>query len=110
MVRLTVLYNLAPDVDEEEFLQWRLTDHQEENLSMEGVLRTDFARIDDTWPNDTETPYSYMTTADWPDWESFKKGFYAPEVQDDLKENLRIMGEWTFLVSEVLVNQEKEDA
>ena len=52
MVRLTVLYNLPEGADENAFLEWRLGEHQQENASMEGVIRTDFARIDEQWTPD----------------------------------------------------------
>lgn len=109
MIRLTVLYNLAPDTDEEEFLEWRLSDHQEANLAIPGVVRTDFARIDDSWPTDTEPRHRYMTTVDWPDRESFEEGFYDPEVQAELEENLALLSDPVFLISEILINQAKEE-
>lgn len=105
MIRLTVLYNLADDQDEEEFLQWRLTDHQEANASMPGVLHTDFGRIDDVWPAGAARPYRFMTTAEWPDRESFEKAFYAPEQQAALKENLKKLKDPVFLISEILIDE-----
>jgi hypothetical protein len=110
MIRLTVLYNLSSDVDEEEFLKWRLSEHQEANLAIPGVVRTDFARVDEAWPEGTQPPYRFMTTADWPDKESFEKGFYDPQVQADLQENLKKLSNPLFLISEVLINQEKGDS
>ena len=107
MIRLTVLYNLLPDVDEEEFLNWRLSEQQDSNLAIEGVVRTDFSRIDEAWPRGTKSPYRFMTTVDWPDMESFRKGFFASQVQDDLKENLKMLSEPVFLISEILVDQQK---
>ena len=107
MVRLTVLYNLSPDTDEEGFLKWRLTEHQDANLAIEGVVRTDFSRIDKAWPEGTNPPYRFMTTLDWPDMESFKKGFYDPEVQASLGENLKMLSNPVFLISEILISQKK---
>jgi hypothetical protein len=40
MIRLTVLYNLPDGADEEQFLSWRLTDHQQTNESMPGIWCT----------------------------------------------------------------------
>ena len=108
MIRLTVFYNLSPDADEEEFLKWRLTEHQDANLAIEGVVRTDFSRIDEAWPEGTDPPYRFMTTVDWPDMESFKKGFYDPEVQAGLEENLKMLSNPVFLIGEILINQKKE--
>lgn len=107
MIRLTVLYNLSPDTDEEEFLKWRLTEHQDANLAIPGVMRTDFSRIAQAWPEGTEPPYRFMTTVDWPDMQSFKKGFYDPEVQAGLKQNLRTLSNPVFLISEILIDQKK---
>ena len=107
MIRLTVLYNLLPDVDEDEFLSWRLSEQQDSNLGIEGVVRTDFSRIDDSWPQGTRSPYRFMTTVDWPDQESFKRGFFDAQVQADLQENLKMLSEPVFLISEVLVDERK---
>ena len=107
MIRLTVLYNLSPDTDEEEFLKWRLTEHQDANLAIEGVVRTDFSRIDEVWPEGAKPPYRFVTTLDWPDMESFKKGFYDPEVQAGLEKNLKILSNPVFLISEILISQKK---
>ena len=102
MVRLTVLYNLAPGTKEEAFLKWRLTEHQDANQSIPGVICTDFARVDEVWPGDTLPPYRFMTTADWADMESFRQGFYDPEVQAGLQKNLELLSDPLFLISEVL--------
>src|SRR5215213_9495609 len=45
MIRLTVLYNLPPDQDEEEFLKWRLGEHQSANMSIEGVVASEFHKV-----------------------------------------------------------------
>jgi hypothetical protein len=105
MIRLTVFYNLADDQDEEEFLEWRLTEHQEDNASMPGVLRTDFARIDDSWPPGTDPAYRFMTTADWPDRDSFEKAFYDPDEQVALRENVKRLKDPMFLISEILISE-----
>ncbi|TET29397.1 MAG: hypothetical protein E3J69_13390 [Anaerolineales bacterium] len=110
MIRLTVLYNLSPDTNEEEFLKWRLGKHQESNLGIEGVLRTDFALIDGAWPEGTDAPYRFITTMDWPDTASFKKGFYDPQVQSDLDKNLKKLSNPVFLISEILIDQKKESS
>ena len=48
-----------------------------------------------------------MTTVDWLDLETFKAGFYDPNVQADLKENLGKIKSPVFLIGEVLVNENK---
>ena len=105
MVRLTVLYNLQPYVDEKEFLEWRLSDHQEENMGTPGVIRSDFTRLDGCFPKDAPRPYRFMTTADWPDMESFEKAFYDPSYQETLKENLKILKDPLFMVGEILAQE-----
>ncbi len=102
MIRLTVLYNLPEGADEKEFLKWRLTAHQESNESMPGVLRTDFALVRDCWPGGSMPDYRFQTIAEWPDLATFEAGFYDDEVQAELAENLKRLGEYTFVVSEVV--------
>lgn len=108
MIRLTVLYNLQPYVDETEFLEWRLTDHQKNNMAVQGVTRSDFAQITEAYPNESQPPYRFMTTADWPDTESFRSDFYDEEYQVSLRENLKMLKDPLFLVSEILINETKE--
>ncbi len=103
MIRLTVLYNLLEDTVEEEFLAWRLSEHQKNNESMPGVVRTDFARITECWPEGSLPSYRFQTTVDWPDRQSFETGFRNEEVQAKLRENLKKLGEYSFTVSEILI-------
>lgn len=110
MIRLTVIYNLADDQDEAEFLEWRLTEHQESNASIPGVMRTDFARIDGAWPPGSQPAYRFMTTTDWPDRESFERGFYDPQVQADLREDAKRLKDPLFLISEILISEDVEGA
>ena len=107
MIRLTVLYNLPPDHDEDEFLQWRLGEHQSANMSMEGVIASQFHKVlSDV--GGSAPAYRFMTTVDWPDRESFEKGFYDPRVQKELEENLQKISNPLFLVSECLVDESNE--
>lgn len=48
-------------------------------------------------------PYRFQTTVDWPDRESFERGFYADAVQSSLQENLEKLGDYTFMISEILI-------
>jgi heme-degrading monooxygenase HmoA len=106
MIRLTVFYNLAEGQDEEEFLKWRLTEHQESNASIPGVVRTDFARIDETWPPGTEPTHRFMTISEWPDRESFEAGFYDEEVQTNLVEDVKRIKDAKFFISEIIISEE----
>ncbi|MEM7126237.1 MAG: hypothetical protein AAF702_07910 [Chloroflexota bacterium] len=109
MIRLTVMYNLADDVNEDEFLEWRLGEHQESNMSSPGVIRSDFSRIDGLAidplgsGNDSTPPHRFMTTAEWPDMETFRNAFYAPQMQKSIQESMHMLKDPIFLVSEVLV-------
>ena len=107
MIRLTVLYNLPPDQDEDEFLQWRLGEHQSANMSIEGVVASQFHRVFDD-AGGAVPSYKFMTTLDWPDRESFEKGFYDPQVQAELEENLQKISDPLFIVSECLVDESNE--
>lgn len=102
MIRLTVLYNLPDGTDEEEFLEWRLTDHKKNNESIPGVLRTDFARVVDSWPDGAIPGFRFQTIVEWADRETFESGFYDDSVQAALKTNLERLGDYSFVVSETL--------
>jgi hypothetical protein len=107
MIRLTVLYNLPQDQDEDEFLKWRLGEHQSANMSMEGVVASEFHKIlsDATG---AAPAYRFLTTVDWPDRESFENGFYDPQVQAGLKENMQKISDPVFLVSECLIRESSD--
>ena len=109
MIRLTVLYNLQPDIDEERFLEWRLTEHQQSNSSAEGVVHTDFSLNTLAWPPDTVPRYRFMTTAEWPDMKSFEEAFYEPSFQAALQKNLKKLRDPVFLIGNVLANSESEN-
>lgn len=104
MIRLTVSYNLPAGSDEQQFIDWRLGEHQQANESMPGVIRTDFGRIIDSWP-DTGARYDFQTICEWCDRQSFEQGFYADSVQEKLKADLQKLGDYVFTITEVLNNK-----
>ncbi len=106
MIRLTVLYNLAEDMNEEEFIQWRQETHQNYVESMPGVIRTDFSRITRSWPKDIAPKFRFQTIVDWPDVESFEKAFFNDSAQKKLKDDTEKIGDSLYIVSEVLSGQE----
>jgi len=106
MIRLTVLYNLAEDMNEEEFIQWRQETHQNYVESMPGVIRTDFSRITRSWPKDIAPKFRFQTIVDWPDVESFEKAFFNDSAQKKLKDDNEKIGDSLYIVSEVLSGQE----
>ncbi len=105
MVKLTVLYNLPPGADHEEFLKWRTTEHQKNNMAMPGVIKSDFYVIKNAWKQ-KETPYRYMTEAYYPDMETFEKSFFDPEYQEKLVQSLKRIAEPLFLISEEVISEE----
>jgi quinol monooxygenase YgiN len=106
MVRLTVLYNLPPGADEEAFLAWRLGEHQQNNASRPGVLRTDFAVVESAWPRGAKPRHRFVTIAEWPDREAFEASFYDPEALARFEENLKLLDDPVFLIGEVLASSE----
>lgn len=103
MIRLTVLYNLPADSDVEAFLQWRLTEHQARNQLMPGVIHTSFSKVVQAWPEGGGPAFQFIATMDWENRDSFEAAFYAEEEQARLAENLKKLGDYQFLVSEILI-------
>jgi len=102
MIRLTVLYNLAEGADEGEYIKWRLSSHKEYVNSMPAVQRSDFCRIDESWPEGVGPTFRFQTIVDWPDRATYERAFLNEKAQADLRENLKKLGDHLFLVSEVL--------
>ena len=110
MIRLTVLYNLKPDVDEKEFLAWRLTEHQKSNSSMRGVVHTDFTQNNLAWPPNTEPKYRFMTTAEWQNIDEFNEVFYDPAFQEELENGVKkMLSDYVFLIGDVLISSNEKD-
>jgi hypothetical protein len=104
MVKLTVIYNLPSGADHEEFLKWRTTEHQEDNMSIPGIIRSDFYIIESSWQR-KEAPYRYMTEAYFPDMETFEKTFFDPDYQAKLAISLERIADPLFLISEEVISQ-----
>jgi hypothetical protein len=107
MIKLTVIYNLPPGADHEEFLKWRTTDHQKENISMPGVIKSDFYAVKSAWKRD-DVPYRYMTESYYPDMETFEKSFFDPEYQVQLAKSLERIVDPLFLISEEVISASNE--
>jgi hypothetical protein len=105
MVKLTVLYNLPPGASHEEFIKWRTTDHQKDNMAMPGVIKSDFYLIKNAWKQDP-LPYRYLTEAYYPDMETFEKSFFDPDYQEKLAESLKRIAEPMFLISEEVISEQ----
>jgi hypothetical protein len=103
MFKLTVLYNLPPTMDADEFVRWRTTDHQEENAGMPGVIKTDFYIAVDN-PDGTPPRYRYITEAWWKTRAELEASFYDVKVQDQLAKDGETYTDRIFLISEEIVS------
>jgi hypothetical protein len=104
MNKLTVLYNLPPGADPDEFLKWRTGPHQQQNMELPGLLKTDFYVMQDS--REGPAPYRYMTEAYFPDRQTLEKAFYDPAYQAKLKVALERIADPLFLISEELLTVE----
>lgn len=103
MVKLTVLYNLPPGADHEAFMRWRTTEHQEENMAIPGLLKSDFYVVQEAWQQEG-LPYRYMTEAYFPNMEAFRRSFFDPDYQRRLAESLKLIADPLFLISEEVLS------
>jgi len=106
MIKLTVLYNLPPDADHEEFLKWRTGPHQKQNVQMPGLLKTDFYAIFDS--REGPPPYQYITELYFPDQETFENAFYDEAFQAGLDKSLERVADPVFLISREVLTEELE--
>jgi hypothetical protein len=104
LIKLTVMYNLPSGADHDEFLRWRTTEHQKDNMSRPGVIKSDFYVIKTAWKRD-ETPYRYMTEVYYPDMETFNKSFFDPNYQIELAKSLERISDPLFLISEEVISE-----
>ncbi|MCO6450784.1 MAG: hypothetical protein J5I90_08345 [Caldilineales bacterium] len=105
MIKLTVLYNLPPEANHEEFLRWRTTEHQQSNMAVPGVIKSDFYAVRETWQRDG-LPYRYMTEAYFPDMETFRSSFFDPDYQSELAIALQRIVDPLFLISEEVLSEQ----
>lgn len=104
LIKLTVMYNLPPGADHDEFLKWRTTDHQKDNMSRPGVIKSDFYTVKNAWKM-AHAPYCYMTEVYYPDMETFEKSFFDPDYQVELARSLERISEPLFLISEEVISE-----
>jgi hypothetical protein len=102
MIRLTVLYNLPDEADEAAYVAWRLLAHADYIRAMPGVVRADFGRIVDQWSRGESSGFRFQSTVEWADRASFESAFYDDQAQADLRKNLERLGDYRFLVTEML--------
>jgi len=112
MIKLTVMYTLPEGADHEAFLKWRTTAHQEENMGMPGVIKSDFYAVKDIYSHEADglekktLSYRYITEAYWRDMESFRSVFFDAGYQEKLMESLKKIANPIFLVSEEVLSEE----
>jgi len=102
MIRLTVLYNLPAGADEGAYVAWRLSAHADYIRKMPGVLKADFGRVVDQWSRNETAGYHFQSTVEWPDRASFEHAFYDEQAQADLRKNVEKIGDYRFLVTEIV--------
>lgn len=108
MIKLTVLYNLPPGADHEEFVRWRTTTHQKENMEMPGLIKSDFYIIENMWKSENQ-PYKYLTEAYFKDQDSFEKSFYDPAYQERLEKWVENLANPIFLISREILSEVKDE-
>jgi hypothetical protein len=106
VIKVTVLYNLPPGTDEEEFLRWRTTTHHKANIARPGVVKSDFYRVIGTplvgpeRPASENPPYRFVTEAYYESLESFTSSWNDPDEQARLVPAVAKIADALFLVSE----------
>ena len=106
MIKLTVLYNLPPGADHEEFIKWRTGPHQQSNVQMPGLLKTDFYAIYSC--REGSPRYRYITELYFPDQETFENAFYDKDFQAGLDKSLEHVADPLFLISREVLTAELE--
>jgi hypothetical protein len=104
MIKLTVLYNLPPGANHEEFLEWRTGPHQRSNVQMPGLLKTDFYAIYASLEGPPS--YQYITELYFPDQATFEKAFFDEDFQAGLDKSLERVAAPVFLISREVLTQE----
>jgi len=101
MIKVTVLYNIAPTGDVQAFEAWRRRDHQKENASAPGVVRTDFyiARDAGLGP----PAFRYVTESYYADQGALEAGFLSPARQEKIRSQVT---QWQLTDFTVLVSEE----
>jgi hypothetical protein len=106
VIKVTVLYNLPPEADEEEFVRWRTTRHHAANIARPGVIRSDFYRVLGTprvgpeRPASDRAPYRFVTESWWRTYDEFAASWNDPAEQARLVPAVARIVDAVFLVSE----------
>ena len=104
MIKLTVMYTLPAGADHDEYMKWRTTEHQRDNMAIPGLIKSDFYVVRRGFPGPVPS-YSYITEAYWPDMATFEKSFFDPDYQVALAESLKRTADPLFLISEEVMSE-----
>jgi len=97
VAKLTVLYNLPESVGEQEFINWRRSEHEKENSSMPGVIKSDFFIAEAGL--DGPPRYRFITEIYWDNIEKIKEVFFSQEEQEKLAKDPWGVTDRLFLIS-----------
>jgi len=107
MIKLTVMYNLPPEADPEEYLKCALQITKRKICLCRVSSKSDFYAVKSSWKRD-DLPYRYLTEAYYPDMETFEKSFFDPEYQVALAKSLERITDALFLISEEVISASNE--
>jgi uncharacterized protein (TIGR02118 family) len=116
MIKVTVLYNLPPGTDEDEFVRWRTTTHHAANIARPGVLRSDFYTIVGTplvgpdRPASDAAPYRFMTETYFESLETFRIAWEDPAEQARLVPAVAKIADALFLLAKEVQTYVRPDA
>lgn len=116
MYKVTVIYNLPPGADEDEFIQWRTTVHHAANIKRPHVLSSDFYKIVGTPPVGAErpgsdtAPYRFMTESWYNTLEEFRSDWENEAEQARLVTAFTKIADPLVLISEEVQTYTKTDA
>jgi hypothetical protein len=115
MIKVTVLYNLPPGTDEDEFVRWRTTTHHTANIARADVIQSDFYKVVGTAavgserPATETAPYRFVTESYYENMEAFRAYWESPAEQARLVPAVAKIADALFLVSEEVQTYVKPD-
>ncbi len=88
MVKMTVLYTLADDMDYDAFIEWRKVEGEAENTADPGVIKTDcytIKRIIDNDLNEAEVEYQFITEIYYETMQDLENAFFNEKTFESLR-------------------------
>jgi hypothetical protein len=114
MIKVTVLYNLPPGTNEEEFLAWRMGPHNARNNADPHVVKSDFYRIIGTpavgpnRPAESDGPWRFVTEAYYTSMDDFEASWNSPAEQVRLVTAFTRIADPVVIVSEELQSHSRQ--